>query len=144
MHALISPLEPRHGGFRVADVAEQPFEVADPFFWVKCAASVQADTHYYDPSDATIKTSPSPIVTPKVISSVTMRQARKALLRAGKLAQVESAIASMTGDAGAEARIEWEYSNEVLRDQPLTQSLAAALGMTDQEMDDLFTTASTL
>lgn len=48
MQALISPLEPRHGGFRVADVAAQSFEVAEPFFWVDCDVSVQADTHYYD------------------------------------------------------------------------------------------------
>jgi hypothetical protein len=89
--------------------------------------------------DANNPTPPAP-----KINSVTMRQARQALLRAGKLTQVESAIAAMTGIAGDEARIEWEYSNEVLRTQPLVQNLAAGLGMTEQEMDNLFTLASTL
>jgi hypothetical protein len=78
------------------------------------------------------------------VKAVTMRQARKALLRSGKLGLVETAIASMTGQAGEEARIEWEYSNEVLRNQPLTVALAQIIGLNEQEMDDLFTTASTL
>lgn len=76
--------------------------------------------------------------------SVTMRQARKALLRAGKLNMVETAISSMQGQTGQEARIEWEYSNEVLRNQPLTLALAQIIGLNDQEMDELFRTAATL
>ena len=53
-----------------------------------------------------------------------MRQARLALLGAGKLAEVNTAIAAMPGAAGEAARIEWEYSGEVHRDKALIQALA--------------------
>lgn len=76
--------------------------------------------------------------------SVTMRQARLALLQAGKLQSVNNAIAAMTGAQGEAARIEWDYSNEVRRTQPLTIALAQAIGMTEEEMDALFIEAATL
>ncbi len=79
-----------------------------------------------------------------VPQSVTMRQARLALLQAGKLQAVNNAIASMTGPQGEAARIEWDYSNEVKRDQPLTISLAQSIGMTESEMDALFIEAAKL
>lgn len=79
-----------------------------------------------------------------VPQSVTMRQARLALLQAGKLQAANNAIASMTGPQGEAARIEWDYSNEVKRDQPLTISLAQSIGMTESEMDALFIEAAKL
>lgn len=79
-----------------------------------------------------------------VPDSVTMRQARLALLKAGKLQAVNNAIAAMTGSQGEAARIEWDYSNEVRRSQPLTIALAQAIGMTEEEMDALFIEAAKL
>ena len=79
-----------------------------------------------------------------VPQSVTMRQARLALLQAGKLQAVNNAIAAMTGAEGEAARIEWDYSNEVRRTQPLTIALAQAIGMTEAEMDALFVEAAKL
>ncbi len=83
---------------------------------------------------------PAPLIPQKV----TMRQARLALLQAGKLQAVNAAITAMQGVAGEAARIEWDYSNEVLRNQPLTIALAQAIGMTGAEMDQLFIVAATL
>jgi hypothetical protein len=60
MKALISPIEPRETGYRVAEVAQQSFEVAPPLFWVDCATNVVADQFWYDPSDQTIKPIPVP------------------------------------------------------------------------------------
>lgn len=77
-------------------------------------------------------------------TSVTMRQARLALLQTGKLAQVNTAVAAMPGAAGDAARIEWEFSSTVERHRPLVESLGVALGMTDAQLDDLFTLAATL
>jgi len=79
-----------------------------------------------------------------VITSVTMRQARLALLQQGLLTQVNNAVASMSGDQGDAARIEWEFSNTVDRNRPFVQALAASLGLTSQQIDDLFAFAATL
>lgn len=81
---------------------------------------------------------------PPIPSRVTMRQARLALLGAGLLSQVNTAIASMAGTPGEAARIEWEYALSVERGSPLVASLTAALGLTDAQLDALFTTAAGL
>ena len=78
------------------------------------------------------------------ITKVTMRQARLALLGAGKLPAVNAAIAAMQGAQGEAARIEWEYSQEVQRDRGLVSALGSQLGMTEQELDALFTAAAAI
>ena len=75
---------------------------------------------------------------PKV---VTMRQARLALLQSGILQTVQDAIANSTDEA---MKIEWEYATEVKRDWGSLVALTTALGMTSQELDNLFQLASTL
>lgn len=86
---------------------------------------------------------PAPVV-PAIPEVVTMRQARLALLQAGLLAQVNTAVANMPGAAGDTARIEWEFSSTVERNRPLVQSLIGALGLTESQLDDLFRLAATL
>lgn len=81
------------------------------------------------------------VITPK---QVTMRQARIALLNAGLLATTETAIAGMLGPAGDKARIEWEFSQVVMRDWPLVAALMPTLGLTSAQVDQLFITAATL
>lgn len=83
-------------------------------------------------------------VAPVVPVSVTMRQARLALLQQELLTQVNDAVASMPGAQGEAVRIEWEFSSTVERNRPLVQALAASLGLTSQELDDLFILAATL
>jgi hypothetical protein len=87
-----------------------------------------------------------PVITPEIIvpQTVTMRQARLALLQAGSLSAVNSAIAGMTGSTGEAARIEWEFSSEVKRNQPLVIALTPTLGFTPKQLDDLFILAATL
>jgi hypothetical protein len=85
---------------------------------------------------------PAPV--PAVPSSVTMRQARLALLQAGKLGSVDAAIASMPSPQKEEAQIEWDYSSAVERDRPITKMMGSALGMTESEVDNLFILAATL
>jgi len=84
---------------------------------------------------------PKPVPVPQ---SVTMRQARLALHAAGLLAGVDAAIASMDEPAKTAAAIEWEYASEVERNAGLVPAMAAALGMSDADIDDLFVTAATL
>ena len=78
------------------------------------------------------------------IPKVTMRQARLALLGAGKLPAVNAAIAAMQGAQGEAARIEWEYSQEVQRDRGLVSALGSQLGMTEEQLDALFTAAAAI
>lgn len=78
------------------------------------------------------------------ITKVTMRQARLALLGAGKLPAVNEAIAAMQGAQGEAARIEWEYSQEVQRDRGLVSALSSQLGMTEEQLDALFTAAAAI
>ena len=73
-----------------------------------------------------------------VITSVTMRQARLALLQSGLLTQVS---ASITDPA---AQIEWEYAQTVERNSPLVQQIATGLSLDEQQLDSLFTQAAAL
>jgi len=77
-------------------------------------------------------------------SVVTMRQARLALLGAGLLGSVADAIAALPSPQKEAATIEWEYSQEVHRNRAFVTTLAAALGLTDEQMDELFLAASKL
>lgn len=82
--------------------------------------------------------------TPTVPASVSMRQARLALLGAGLLASVDAAIAAMSSPAKEATQIEWDYASEVQRGNALIASLAAGLGLTETQVDDLFVVAATL
>lgn len=62
MKALISTIEPRETGYRVAQVEQDAntFPVASDLMWVDCADDVVADQFWYDPADETIKVIPEP------------------------------------------------------------------------------------
>lgn len=76
--------------------------------------------------------------------SVTMRQARLALLGAGKLSAVDAAIDGMSEPTKSAARIEWEYSGEVQRHNGFVAALGPALGLTSDQIDALFISAAKL
>lgn len=73
-----------------------------------------------------------------VPAHVTMKQARLALLDANLLDTVESNISALP----KADQIEWEFSLTVQRASPLVASLAATLGLTDAQVDQLFVDAS--
>ena len=82
---------------------------------------------------------------PPVPQSVTMRQARLALLGAGLLDQVDAAIASISDPVQRKAaEIEWEYAQTVDRNSPFTQQMAVGLNLTAEQLDALFTQAAGL
>lgn len=71
--------------------------------------------------------------------SVTMRQARLALLEAGYYSSVQTAINAIEDPILKQAsQIEWEYAATVDRGSSFTQSMATALGLTEEDMDNLF------
>jgi hypothetical protein len=83
---------------------------------------------------------PEPVPVPP---SVTMRQARLALLAAGLLSGVEAALDALPSPAREAARIEWEYSNEVMRHNGFVSQIGPLLNLTDAQLDALFLEAST-
>jgi len=83
-------------------------------------------------------TAPASVV--EVPQTVSMRQARLALLAANLLNSVEIAMQS----ADQASQIEWEYATEVQRNSPLVVGMTAALGWTSEQVDALFISASAL
>lgn len=107
--------------------------------FVACPADVQRGWLF----DGVSYSAP-PALAPPIPQSVTMRQARLALLGAGLLSNVNAAIAALTEPSKSAAQIDWEYASVVQRDSGLVPAMATALGMTGAQIDALFVTASTL
>lgn len=79
--------------------------------------------------------------------SISARQIRLWLVtRAGiTMAQVEAAIDAIPDQALREAtRVEWEYGTDVHRDHAMVNSLAAALGLGESQVNQAFREAETL
>lgn len=81
---------------------------------------------------------------PAIPATVSMRQARLALLGAGLLANVDAAIATMPSPQKEAAQIDWEYATEVRRSSPLIDALGPALGLNDTQIDVLFIAAAAI
>lgn len=96
----------------------------------------------YDIATGEISTIPDPVIEPAIPASVSMRQARLALLGAGLLVQVGDAIGALDEPHRTAARIEWEYATELRRDHPLIAMLGAALELEETAIDALFVAAS--
>lgn len=81
-------------------------------------------------------------VVPKVI---TQRQCRIVLYRHGTLGAVVAILNQLKDQdetAGTIAEIEWDYASEIRRDNPLFDQIATALGLTSDDVDDLFIEAA--
>ena len=72
--------------------------------------------------------------------SISPLQARKALRASGLRDQVEGYIATLPEDQ----QEEWEYAVEIRRDNAIISGGASLLGMTEQQVDDLFRLGATL
>ena len=119
---------------RVINHAEADAAFAASQGWIPAG-----DSRIGDLWDGEVFTPPPP-PPPVVPSAVTMRQARLALLAAGLLDAVETAIMG----AGPAAKIEWDYATEVQRASGLVPAMATALGLTEDQIDALFIAAAAL
>ena len=86
------------------------------------------------------------IPTPPVPASVTARQIRLWLVSHGvSLAAVEAAIDGIPDQQQRElVRVEWEYAPYVERSHPMLVPLAAALGLSEAQVDAAFREAAAL
>ena len=80
---------------------------------------------------------PLPVGVPQ---TVTRFQALAALHLAGKLTAVQAIMAAP--ETPTLAKLAWENALSFERNSPTLASLAAMLGMTSQDLDDLFTAAA--
>lgn len=87
---------------------------------------------------------PDPYVAPpaSLPQSVTRFQAKAALLQAGLLTSVEAMMSDPA--TSAIAKLAWVEALEFRRDSPTVLAMAASLGLSNQQIDDLFFTASTI
>jgi hypothetical protein len=91
--------------------------------------------------DGALVDAPAPVPGPAPVpASITARQARLALLQAGLLDQVDTAVAA----AGRAAQLEWEYATTIDRGSALVEGLAASVPLTEAQLDALFTAAAVL
>lgn len=66
--------------------------------------------------------------------SISMRQARLALLNVGLLEDIENAMVSMP----RAVQIEWEYASVIERNNPLISQIASSFGLSEEQLNDLF------
>ena len=75
---------------------------------------------------------------------VTARQARLALASIGKLTMIADAIALIPEPDKTQVAIEWEYATTIERTSPWIETMRPALGLSEEEMDQLFVQAAEL
>ena len=131
-------------GFYCNDIGPEPpqdaIEISDEIYQQALGFRSQGKVVSLSPDG--VITVEDPVIAPIVPASITPRQGLIVLSRAGLLATVQAAIAGMEGQAGDEARIEWEYATYWRRDWPLLESVASGVGLTSEQVDDLFVQAA--
>ena len=81
----------------------------------------------------------TPIEKAEVPSQITPRQCRLQLLSLGLLDEVET-----MGNANREMQIWFEYSLDFQRNHPMIETMALQLGLTQDDLDEMFIEASKL
>lgn len=130
-------------GNRICQVENESFPVAEPLFWVDVDDDVQPHTHEWRDGAAVPIPEPEP-QEPLIPDRITSVAGKRALLRAGLL---DAAIAAIEGIEDElqrrDAQLQWERV-EWVRSDPMIQSTAAVLNISESEMDNLFLMAGSL
>lgn len=118
-------------------MAKQRFDFETP----ECVAAMYADGVAFERGPDYIEVfTGSDIPARPVPDSVTPRQIRLALNASGLRATVDNAVKSGSQDL----KDWWEYSLGIERSNSLINAMAAQLGVSDSQLDDLFRLAATL
>jgi hypothetical protein len=112
----------------------------DPDQWASDPAALSAAGYVVTertPEDDIVPSEPTP-------ATVSARQIRLWLIQHGiSLAQVEAAIDAIPDQLQRDSvRVEWEYAPYVERTHPMLIPLAAALGLTEEQVDQAFIEAA--
>lgn len=132
------------GSTRTDSSTYTPEEIADAGFTLAPDKPVLTAMQrmYWDGSQWVVDDIPMWEIREKMV--VSMRQARLALLQANKLSLVDDAIALIPEPDHSAIKVEWEYANTVERNSPWMGTMGQALGMTDEDLDNLFQIAEGL
>jgi len=123
---------------RVYNLALAEADYADLMGWIPAGNARIGDT--WDGKEFL-----APVVIPSVPVSVTSRQAKRALLDAGLLDDVEDAIAAIPDKLERRrVQIDWIEAQDFRRDWPVLVSLAKSLGLDSAALDALFIEAKNL
>ena len=95
---------------------------------------------FYEPGMPYVIEDDAPTLAPVVPQKVTRFQAKAALLGAGLLAQVEAYMA--LPDTPLVTKLAWTETQDFERGSPTVAGLSALLGLTSEQVDALFITAS--
>ncbi len=147
MYALISPNEKQGNLYRVADVSEEPFDVASPLFWVEAPQEVSPSTHLFSPdSDTFVLHEETPEEVPtqskeewRATTEVSRFQARVALYNFGLLDTVNNMMSDPT--TPFIAKESWASAGVFKRNSPTVISMGAGLKLTEDQIDELFKAA---
>lgn len=122
---------------RVVNIAEADVAFAQAHGWIAAGAARVGDLW-----DGQSFSGAAEVVIP---ATVTRRQARQALLKADKLAAVQPALDAILDplERGL-LQIAWDDSLEFERGHPAIAQIGAAIGLTSQDIDNLFLQAATL
>ena len=116
----------------------------DPEQWASDPAALAAAG--YIVTERTPEDDIEPPEPPPPAATVSARQMRLWLVRHGiSLAAVDAAIDAITDEQQRqEVRIEWGHAPYVERSHPMLVPLAAALGLTESQVDQAFVEAATI
>lgn len=123
-------------GRLVGNVVEQENSPDVAGTWVECTGIAVGPGCEWDGTAFT----PPRLVPP----AVSMRQAKLALLQAGKLAAVDAAINALTEPQRTEALINWTSATLIERNHPMVELIATAAGMSETDLDSLFSAAAAI
>lgn len=81
---------------------------------------------------------------PPVPQTVSMAQARLALIGAGLFSTIDAGLKALPEPQRTTALTAWEYAPTVSRNGALVTTLAGQFGLTEKQLDDLFTAAAAI
>jgi hypothetical protein len=81
---------------------------------------------------------------PPVPASVSMAQARLALIGAGLFSTIDAGLKALPEPQRTTALTAWEYAPTVSRNGALVTTLAGQFGLTEAQLDALFTAAAAI
>lgn len=124
-----------------------PFTLGEyqyPGNWLELASASEIESLELEqlPPDEPVFDVPVAPVIPSVPAFVTRFQALAALLQAGLLADVEAYMALPETDPFTV--LAWKEAQEFRRESPIVSGLAQVLSLTEVQLDDLFSFASTI